>query len=645
MRRLCLVVGAVLLLATPAYAQTTTTTPTGNPAESGPVKAGNEPVTPATSPPERTTTMPLDAQGATSCTAPATTVNIVTAANQFDHPCYAAPVGPFTITFNNQDPFAHNLSIYDKKGGNALFQGAYVAKASTMTYNVPTIPAGAYYFQCDIHPFMNGKFAIGVDPNTPLSTSTRSTRAPKGFNVHLTTFAKDFVAPVFITGAGDGSHRVFIVDQIGKIYIVDKNGKKLKTPFLDISNELVTPTPDYDERGLLGLAFHPDYEDNGRFFVWYNAPLSPTGPAGWNNTIHLSQFTVSKDNPNVADPASEKILMTIDHPYANHNSGHIAFGPDGYLYMPLGDGGNANDVGLGHTQPQGNGQDLTNILGKVMRIDVDHTSAGKAYAIPKDNPYADGANGAQPEIYANGFRNPYHISFDAEGDHALYASDAGQDRFEEIDKVVNGGNYGWNIKEARHCFDKNSPSNPPASCPDTGVNGTTLVDPVLEYNHTEIVGSVVIGGYVYRGKKIPALQGQYVFGDYSRNRLQPDGEIFQATAAGDNWKIREMQVQIPGDKDKGPGFNYFVLSFGQDDDNELYVGMATYGGPKGFAASVFKITDASPTDEAVLASAVHDSHDDAWYWLPLLLALGIAALLGAWVISSAVTDYMRPTDR
>jgi glucose/arabinose dehydrogenase/plastocyanin len=639
-----------LLFATPAYAQTatTTTTPAGNDAPpTGNVQSGNEPVTKPTSVPETTTTTAAGQSGSTDCTAPAATVNVTTVGNAFDHACYAAPAGPFTINFVNQDPFAHNLSIYDKKGGTALFQGAYVPKASTATYNVAPIPAGAYYYQCDIHPFMNGKFAVGVDPSTPLSTSTQSSRAPKGFNVHLSTFADGFVAPVFITGAGDGSGRVFIVDQIGKIYVVDKHGKKLKTPFLDIGPELVTPTPDYDERGLLGLAFHPDYEHNGRFFVWYNAPLSPTGPTGWNNTIHLSQFTVSKTNPNVADPTSEKILMSIDHPYANHNSGHIAFGPDGYLYMPLGDGGNANDIGLGHTVPQGNGQDLTNILGDIMRIDVDHTSPGKAYAIPKDNPYANGAGGAQPEIFANGFRNPYHISFDAGGDHALYASDAGQDRFEEIDKVVRGGNYGWNVKEATHCFDKNSPSNPPASCPSTGVNGTKLIDPVLEYNHTEILGSVVIGGYVYRGKDIPALQGQYVFGDYSRNRLQPDGELFQASALGgdDAWKIHEMQVTMPGDKDKGPGFNYFVLSFGQDDDNELYVGMATYGGPKGFAATVFKITEASPTDEAVLATATHDSHNDAWYWLPLLLALVSAGALGLWALSTLVPNPFLSSDR
>ena len=614
MKRLLMATAVALLFATPAYAQTTTA--------------------------------PVDGQGATSCTAEANAVNVITVGNAFDHPCYASPANaPFTINLNNQDPFSHNLSIYTRKAGKALFTGAYVPKASATTYNVPALPPGAYYFQCDIHPFMNGKWVAGVDPNTPMSTSEESTRAPKGMNLKLAKLADGFVAPVFVTGAGDGSGRRFVVDQPGQIYIVDKAGTKLPAPFLDIASRLVPPTPDYDERGLLGLAFHPDYEKNGKFYVWYNAPLRPGAPAGWSSTIHLSEFKVSSD-ANVADPNSERVLMEIDHPQANHNSGHIAFGPDGYLYIPMGDGGNANDVGLGHTVPQGNAQDLTNVLGDIMRIDVDKTANGKQYAIPADNPYADGRGGAQPEIYANGFRNPYHISFDAGGDHALYAGDAGQDRFEEISKVTLGGNYGWHVKEGTHCFDPANPANPPASCPATGVNGSKLIDPVLDYNHTKILGSVVIGGYVYRGKNFPELQGQYVFGDYSRNRIQPDGEIFQAATDGPlAWQMREMQVTLPGDTDKGPGFNNFVLSFGQDDDNELYVCLATFGGPKGSAAAVYRFADVSPTDEVAAASSVHDTHDDAWYWLPLLLALGAAAALGLWAASSLLTGPRRPDAR
>ena len=583
--------------------------------------------------------------GSTDCPAPlGTQVNVITAGNAFDHSCYAAPATtPFTITLANQDLFAHNLSIYEKKGGTALFTGAYVPKQSSANYAVPALPTGAFYFQCDIHPFMNGKFAIGVDANTPITTTRVSTRAPKGVAVTLQKVADGFVAPVFTTGAGDGSGRLFIVDQVGQIYVVNKDGKQQKLPFLDIKDKLVPPTPDYDERGLLGLAFHPKFKDNGRFYVWYNAPLRPGAPAGWSSTIHLSEFRVTKSNQNVADPSTERVLMEIDHPQANHNSGHIAFGPDGFLYIPMGDGGNGNDVGLGHTVPQGNAQDLTNVLGDIMRIDVDTRTGDKQYGIPKDNPYADGRDGAQPEIYANGFRNPYHLSFDAGGDHHLYAGDAGQDRFEEIDDVVRGGNYGWHVKEGTHCFDPASPSKPPATCPSTGVNDAPLIDPVLDYNHTEILGSVVIGGYVYRGSKLPALQGMYVFGDYARDRLKPDGEIFGAATEGpDKWKQTELQVTMPGDKDKGPGFGNFVLSFGQDDAHELYVNLATFGGPKGSAAGVYKFVAATPDFAASLAAETREGHHDVWYWLPLATAMGAAlALLGAALAANSLTSRPR----
>ncbi|MEY2397190.1 MAG: hypothetical protein QOJ00_364 [Actinomycetota bacterium] len=589
--------------------------------------------------------VPAHAQtDANQCTAPAAEVAVTAVTNAFDHPCYAAAANtPFTIKVTNQDPFAHNLSIYNHAAGDALFTGSYVPKASSATYSVLALPAGAYYYQCDIHPFMNGKFAVGVDPSTPIAKTNAQSRAPRGASVTLTKVASGFTAAVFITGANDGSKRLFVVDQPGRIYIVDKNGKQLKVPFLDIHDKLVALNPDYDERGLLGLAFHPNFKQNGKFYVWYNAPLRPTAPQDWSSTIHLSEFTVSRSNKNVADPSTERVLMYIDHPQANHNSGHIAFGPDGYLYLPMGDGGNANDVGPGHTVPQGNAQDLTNILGDVMRIDVDHRSPGKQYAIPKDNPYADGRGGAQPEIFANGFRNPFHLSFDAGGDHHMYVGDAGQDRFEEIDDVVKGGNYGWHVREGTHCFDPANASNPPPTCPSTGVNGTPLIDPVIDYNHTKILGSVVIGGYVYRGSKLPELQGTYVFGDYSRNRLKPDGEIFSAATDGpDKWKMRELQVTLPGEHTPGPGFGNFVLTFGQDDDHELYVSLTNFGGPRGNTAGIYRFDAFTPNLSATLAAESHESRSDPWYWLPLVLAAGaLVALFGYALVPRRYTTSAR----
>jgi hypothetical protein len=327
----------------------------------------------------------------------------------------------------------------------------------------------------------------------------------------------------------------------------------------------------------------------------------------------------------VADPASERVIMEIDHPQANHNSGHIAFGPDGYLYAPMGDGGNANDVGLGHV-PQGNAQDLTNILGDILRLDIDNPAPDKPYKIPADNPYADGRGGARPEIYASGFRNPYHVSFDAGGDHHLYAGDAGQDRFEEIDDVEKGGNYGWRIREGKHCFDPNDPSHPPASCPDKAANGDRLIDPVLEYNHTEILGSVVIGGYVYRGGQVPDLHNMYVFGDYSRDRLKPDGELFMAATSGkDAWQMKELQVELDGDPDPGPGFGHFVIAFGQDDNRELYASLTAAGGPAGSTAGVYRLSASAKSSPGTASPGASrgksGSGRGAWWWLPIIIAV------------------------
>ncbi|HVL33028.1 MAG TPA: PQQ-dependent sugar dehydrogenase [Actinomycetota bacterium] len=556
---------------------------------------------------------------------PQRSITVVAEGNSFDQSCYAAPADtPFEVTLDNKDPFSHNFSIYTEKGGDALFRGEYVTKASSMTYEVPKQREGSYYFVCDIHPQMDGSFLVGSAQAAPSPTQAES-RAPRGPAVKLIKVADGLTAPVFMTGARDGSNRFFIVDQTGTITIIDDQGEKLGEPFLNISDKLVKQNEGYDERGLLGLAFHPKYNDNGRFFVWYSAPLRSGAPEGWDHTIHLSEFKVSGSDPDVADAASEKIVMQIDQPQANHNSGHIAFGPDGLLYAPMGDGGAGNDVGLGHP-PMGNGQDITTILGNILRIDIDKQSNGKPYAIPSDNPYANGQNGAAPEIFANGFRNPYHISFDAGGDRALYAADAGQDRVEEVSRVVKGGNYGWRIKEGTSCFSADSPSAPPDTCPSTGPRGDRLIDPVIEYNRNEILGSVIIGGYVYRGSAVPALEGRYVFGDYSRDRIKPDGTIFAAEVkSGDGlWDVTEVRVNMDDDPDDGPGFGRFVLAFGQDDRNEVYVSMTGRGGPQGSSGEIFRFAAASSPQEGVGSGS---SNNWMWILLGAVVVLGVIAAL------------------
>ncbi len=285
--------------------------------------------------------------------------------------------------------------------------------------------------------------------------------------ISLDEVATGLTSPVMLTHAGDGSGRLFVVDQAGQIRIIE-NGTLLPTPFLDLTSKIPTLNAAFDERGLLGLAFHPDYETNGRFFVRYSAPRTgdPDEPcADPGNFVPgcykeiLAEYAVSGD-PNVADPSSEIILFSIDEPQFNHNAGHVAFGPDGYLYFSLGDGGGAHD-GLADSPPsrgpEGNGQNRETALGSLLRIDVDGASP---YAIPPDNPFVSGPG--LDEIFAYGFRNPYRFSFD-DDKNDLFVADVGQALFEEIDIVAKGGNYGWVIREGFHCFDPFNPSVPRAA--------------------------------------------------------------------------------------------------------------------------------------------------------------------------------------
>jgi glucose/arabinose dehydrogenase len=343
--------------------------------------------------------------------------------------------------------------------------------------------------------------------------------------VGLQLVADGLVNPVLLVSSGDGTARRFIVDRIGLVRIATSRDEVLDEPFLDLRDAVVELEDDYDERGLLGLAFHPAYETNGKLYIYYSAPLRRDAPEGYDHTARLSELTVSDPAANRVDPTSERILLEIDQPQANHNGGSVAFGPDGFLYLSLGDGGEANDVGLGHP-PLGNGQDARTLLGSILRIDVDH---GDPYAVPADNPYV-GREGAD-EIFAHGFRNPYRMSFDLAGSRELFVSDAGQNRWEEIDLVTRGGNYGWNVREGTHCFDRDDADQEPASCPTVGWDGEPLIDPIVEYQNANVeggLGVVVVGGYVYRGTAMPGLAGDYVFGDFSATFDAPQGRIFAA---------------------------------------------------------------------------------------------------------------------
>lgn len=393
-----------------------------------------------------------------------------------------------------------------------------------------------------------------------------------------------FTSPVFLGEIPDGSGRLVILDQVGQAWILTPEGELLSEPFLDVSDRMVTLSPGFDERGLLGLAFHPDYASNGRFFVYYSAPLREGAPEGFNHTSHISEFLVSS-NPNQADPNSERILLQVDQPQFNHNGGTLAFGPkDGFLYISLGDGGGANDTGLGHTPDLGNGQDITNLLGAILRIDVD---TGDPYGIPTDNPFV-GAEG-RDEIFAFGLRNPYRFSFDIGGNHDLIAADAGQLLWEWVNLITNGGNFGWNIKEGSHCFDPDNPLVSPEECPDTGARGEPLIDPIIEYANIRQpggIGAVVIGGNVYRGRLLPQFSGRYIFGDWSTSFVTPDGTLLVASPRMDRmWHLQELQVHGRPDGRLG----HFVLGFGQDLDGEMYILTTDNTGPTGETGRVYQL--------------------------------------------------------
>jgi glucose/arabinose dehydrogenase len=328
--------------------------------------------------------------------------------------------------------------------------------------------------------------------------------------------------------AAPGDPRLFVIRQSGQIAIV--SGGKAVGTFLDISNRISC----CGERGLIGLAFHPQYAFNGRFFVRY------TDRSG---DLRVSEFHAGA-GADVADPASEKVLMTIPHPtYANHNGGRIQFGPDGYLYIGTGDGGSGGD-------PNDHGQSLGTWLGKMLRIDVDHTSGSLPYAIPASNPFV-GLGGALPEIWAYGLRNPYSFSFDRlTGD--LWIGDVGQDKWEEVDRATaadgagRGVNFGWNVMEASHCY------SPSSDCIRSG-----LALPLAEYGHgvDDSIGCAIIGGYVYRGSEHPELYGRYFFGD------ECSGHVWGVAAQGPAQQTPQLLLSS--------GVN--IAGWGQDVGGELYV--------------------------------------------------------------------------
>ncbi|MFD2516644.1 PQQ-dependent sugar dehydrogenase [Salinimicrobium flavum] len=410
--------------------------------------------------------------------------------------------------------------------------------------------------------------------------------------VGLELVAQDLVSPVALVESPDESGRLFIVDQVGLIRIHDPQKGLLEEPFLNLKDKIVPLKDAHEERGLLGLAFHPEYSNNGRFFVYYSAPLDEEAPDNWDHTSHISEFRVSPNNPGMADQASEKIIMKVHQPQDNHNAGSLAIGPDNYLYIALGDGGGANDIDMGHVPDWydenggGNGQDVEqNLLGSILRIDVD---TGSPYAIPEDNPFVD--KEGMDEIYAYGLRNPYRFSFDLEGNNDLIAGDAGQVLWEEINVITKGGNYGWNVKEGTHCFNAYNNDKTREECPKEDKMGNPLIDPVLEFKQGGAEdggkGLVVIGGHVYRGDNLQNMAGKYIFGTWTQHHGKPEGVVFMATPKETGmWDFQELKIAQTNSSSIG----HYLLSFGQSNDGEMFVLTTDEEGPIGNTGKMFKM--------------------------------------------------------
>ena len=365
-----------------------------------------------------------------------------------------------------------------------------------------------------------------------------------------------FDQPVDLQHPPDGSNRLMVVEQAGAIQVFDNHPNVMAMNlFLDISDRIVSG----GERGLLGLAFHPDYVNNGYFYVNYTK-------AGTGGTV-VSRFEVSAGNPDSASLDSEFIILEVEQPFSNHNGGQIVFGPDGYLYIGMGDGGSGGD-------PYGHGQNLATLLGALLRIDVDQPMNDANYGIPADNPFAGNTDGYREEIYAYGLRNPWRFSFDLVTGR-LWLADVGQNKFEEIDIISSGQNYGWDIMEGMHCYD------PPAACDTTG-----LSMPIWEYDRN--AGWSITGGFVYRGTRAPALVGKYIYADWG------SGKVWSLAYDEGNGPVNNEIAQL------GPGS---VTSFGVDEDGELY--LCSFNGKIYHLAEALGVKEGNSLPESV---ALHQNY-------------------------------------
>ncbi len=441
--------------------------------------------------------------------------------------------------------------------------------------------------------------------------------------VKLELVAQGLNAPLFLVAPPDGSGRRIIGDQIGLAMVMDRDGEILETPFLDLRDVLTPLLKAFDERGLLALAFHPRFADNGLLYVNYSAKRRAQSPFTGKTayTWRMSEFKVSATDPNQVDRNSERVLLEFDWVNRKHNGGGLAFGPDGFLYVGVGDGGGVHGVPDIYVPPKPDSkdpnrhaqeipedpfkiperfhvydryaQDTQRLHGKILRLDIDRGHPG--YAIPKTNIFRGKSEG-RDEIYAWGFRNPFRLSFDRQGNGDFFVSGVAEAFWEAIYLVDRPGNYGWAVREGSHCYDRTRAFDPPDECPRYDRLGERLRDPIIEYPNWSVMrkestvkatplGTANVGGFMYRGTALPQLHGKFVFGDFSAKVMQPSGQIFMASppaAWRATWPITPLaEIDVR------------VHSLGEDADGELYVLTTALGIPVGNSGKVWKLVPAN----------------------------------------------------
>ncbi len=420
---------------------------------------------------------------------------------------------------------------------------------------------------------------------------------PAAAGIELELLAEGLTAPIHLEEVADGSNRKLIVQQNGLVRVLAADGKVQSEPFLDLRPRMLQLEQNFEERGLLGFALHPEFARNGRMFVSYSAPLRASAPQSWNYTRRVSELSTAVGDLSKADLSSERVLLEVDWPSRKHNGGALAFGPDGFLYIGLGDGGvshgigqkvvwEAFDVPAAALTWDALAQDAESLFGKVLRIDVDHGFPN--YAIPRGNPFANG--GGRKEIWAWGFRNPYRIAFDRSG--GFFVTAVAETLWEAAYHVKAPGNYGWPLMEGAHCVDRLRPRQPPKDCARQDAAGRRIELPVVEYpnmqaSHPESVlgikgvGTAITGALLYRGRSIPDLIGKLIFSDWSAAFKEPSGQIFVATPSareGELWPYAgTLQVKSR------------IVGLTEDRLGEVYVLTNETFGPYGETGKIFRL--------------------------------------------------------